>query len=156
MKINRKVQQPDGSTPREEKFINVDVKRGWKAGTKVTFAKEGDRLRNKIPADVIFIIRDKPHLIFGRDGNDILYTATVTLKQALCGSNIEIPTLTNKIPIQFTNEIITPKTKKRIQGYGLPKSKTPNTYGDLIVTFHIVFPEFLPSAIKDVLSNCLP
>lgn len=156
MKINRKVQQMDGSIIQEEKILNVEVKRGWKAGTKITFPKEGDRFINKTPADVIFTIKDRPHMIFNRDGNDLLYTVTVTLKQALCGCTIEVPTLINKIPIQFVNEIISPKTKKRIQGYGLPKHKNPNCYGDLIVSFYVIFPEFLNPPVKDVLFNCLP
>jgi len=81
MKITRQVLNPDGRTTRpEEKLLTIDVKPGWKAGTKVTFAREGDQAPNTIAADVVFVIRDKPHPVFTRDGADINYRATVSLR----------------------------------------------------------------------------
>jgi len=81
MKITRQVLNPDGRTTRaEEKLLTIDVKPGWKAGTKVTFEREGDQAPNKIPADVVFVIRDKPHPVFTRDGADIKYRAKVPLR----------------------------------------------------------------------------
>lgn len=81
MKISRKVLQPDGTTKKEDKVLTINVKPGWKAGTKITFQKEGDQGRNKIPADIVFIIRDKSHPYFRREGSDIRYSAKITLKQ---------------------------------------------------------------------------
>lgn len=81
MKISRNVLQPDGTTKKEDKVLTINVKPGWKAGTKITFQREGDQGRNKIPADIVFTIRDKPHPYFKREGSDIRYTAKVTLKQ---------------------------------------------------------------------------
>lgn len=81
MKISKRVLQSDGSPKREDKYVSISVKPGWKAGTRVTFQKEGDQQRGKIPADIVFIIRDKPHAFFKRDGSDIRYTARLTLKQ---------------------------------------------------------------------------
>lgn len=81
MKISRRVMQPDFSSKKEDKVLTINVKPGWKAGTKITFQKEGDQQRNKIPADIIFIIRDKPHPYFKREGSDIRYSAKISLKQ---------------------------------------------------------------------------
>lgn len=80
MKISRRVVQPDGSAKKEDKVLTIHVKPGWKAGTKITFQKEGDQARNKIPADIVFIIRDKPHPQFKREGSDVRYTAKIPLK----------------------------------------------------------------------------
>jgi len=157
MKISRKVLQPDGSIKKEDKVLTINVKPGWKAGTKITFQKEGDQGRNKIPADIVFIIRDKPHPLFKREGSDIRYTAKVSLKQALCGCTIEVPTMTGKtIPFHFTSEVIKPNTVKRAQGYGLPLPKEPSRRGDLIVNFEIKFPENLSQSAKDILYDTLP
>lgn len=87
MKISRKVLQPDGSTRKEDKVLTINVKPGWKAGTKITFQREGDQGRNKIPADIVFIIRDKPHPYFKREGSDIRYTAKISLKQVSFNSH---------------------------------------------------------------------
>lgn len=157
MKISRKVLQPDGTTKKQDKLLTINVKPGWKAGTKITFPQEGDQGRGKIPADIVFIIRDKPHPTFKREGSDIRYTAKISLKQALCGTQIEIPTLSgSRIPLNLTREIVKPTTVRRIQGQGLPYPKEPNRKGDLIVSFDIIFPEHLSSSAKDILMDVLP
>ncbi|XP_075217307.1 dnaJ protein homolog 1 [Lycorma delicatula] len=157
MKISRKVLQPDGSTRKEDKVLTINVKPGWKAGTKITFQKEGDQGRNKIPADIVFIIRDKSHPHFRREGSDIRYTAKISLKQALCGTVLEVPTLTgSKLTLDLTNEIVKPTTVKRIQGHGLPFPKEPSRKGDLLASFDIKFPESLSSSTKDILYDTLP
>lgn len=157
MKISRKVLQSDGTTRKEDKLLTVNVKPGWKAGTKITFQREGDQGRNKIPADIVFIIRDKPHPVFKREGSDIRYTSKISLKSALCGTQIEIPTLTGEsIPLNLSREIIKPSTVKRIQGHGLPLPKEPSRKGDLLVSFDIIFPDMLTSSVKDILRDMLP
>ncbi|XP_055687368.1 dnaJ protein homolog 1 isoform X2 [Lutzomyia longipalpis] len=157
MKISRRVLQPDGSPKREEKYVSIAVKPGWKSGTRVTFQKEGDQTHGKIPADIVFIIRDKPHPIFKREGSDIRYTARLSLKQALCGVVFEVPTLDGeKIRISTMQEIIKPNTVKRVKGYGLPFPKETNRKGDLLIAFDIKFPEKLTAAEKELLSDLLP
>ena len=82
MKITKKVLNPDRRTTRtEDKVITIDVKPGWKAGTKVTFPKEGDQSPNKIPADIVFVIQDKPHPLFERDGSNIKYKCKISLRE---------------------------------------------------------------------------
>ncbi|KAF2899468.1 hypothetical protein ILUMI_06711 [Ignelater luminosus] len=157
MKISHKVFQHDGTLCREDKVLIVDVKPGWKAGTKITFQKEGDQGHNKIPADIVFIIRDKVHPYFKREGSDIHYIVTISLKQALCGFTVDIPTLTGaNIALHYGNDVVKPNTVKRISGHGLPYSKEPSRRGDLIVNFEIKFPDHLSQSLKDVLYKVLP
>ncbi|XP_013398083.1 dnaJ homolog subfamily B member 4-like [Lingula anatina] len=156
MKITRKVVNSDGSARREDKILSIDIKKGWKAGTKITFAKEGDQTPNNIPADIVFVIKDKPHPLFKRDGQDLLYKQTITLKQALIGCTINVPTLdSTKVPLTI-REVIKPGVKKRINGLGLPLPKNPTKKGDMIVEFDIKFPDTIPEAAKEMLQNCLP
>ncbi|KAG8035784.1 hypothetical protein G9C98_001440 [Cotesia typhae] len=157
MKISRRVIQPDGSTKKEDKVLTINVKPGWKAGTKITFQKEGDQGRGKVPADIVFIIRDKPHPHFRREGSDIRYTCKLSLKQALCGTIVEVPTLfSDKKTLNLTDEIVKPNMVKRIQGQGLPFPKEPSRKGDLLVSFDIKFPDKLSPSIKDILYDTLP
>ena len=81
MKISRRVVSNDGSARKEEKVLTINVKPGWKSGTRITFQREGDQAPNKIPADIVFIIRDRPHPQFKREGADLRYTSKVTLKE---------------------------------------------------------------------------
>lgn len=81
MKISRKRLNPDGRTVHsEDKILMVDIKRGWKEGTKITFPREGDETPTNIPADVVFVVKDKPHPVFIRDGSDIIYPAKISLR----------------------------------------------------------------------------
>ena len=68
MKISRRVVSSDGTARKEEKVLTINVKPGWKSGTKITFQREGDQAPNKIPADIVFIIRDKPHAPLQKGG----------------------------------------------------------------------------------------
>lgn len=156
MKISR-MTVINGQECKEEKVLKINVKPGWKAGTKITFSEEGDRTPGKIPADIVFIIRDKPHSLFRREGSNLRYTASITLKQALCGSEIQVPILNNDfIVLQTYGEIIKNETVRRIPGRGLPLPKDITQRGDLLVSFNICFPDKLQQATKDILNEVLP
>lgn len=157
MKITRNVVGPDGRTPRrEEKILTIDVKPGWKEGTKITFEKEGDQSAGKVAADIVFVIRDKPHALFKREGANLTYTAKLSLREALCGARISVPTLEGtKITLNLTSEVVKPQTTKRLQGYGLPYPKDHNRKGDIIVHFDIQFPTTLNESAKEILSEVL-
>lgn len=157
MKISRRAANPNGESWKEEKTLNITVKPGWKAGTKITFQKEGDQIPGKIPADIVFIIRDKPHPVFKREGSDIKYTTNISLNDALCGTTVKVPTLTGEqVTLNMTNEVIKPTTVKRISARGLPFPKEPSRRGDLLVTFDIRFPDHILPGTKDILKEILP
>lgn len=65
----------------EDKILNIVIKRGWKEGTKITFPKEGDETPENIPADIAFVLKDKGHPLFKRDGSNIIYSAKIGLKE---------------------------------------------------------------------------
>ena len=44
MKISRRVIADDGTAKKEEKVLTINVKPGWKSGTKITFQREGDQV----------------------------------------------------------------------------------------------------------------
>ena len=157
LKITRKVLNPDGQSCRmEDKILQIDVKPGWKSGTKITFPKEGDQTPNNIPADVVFVIKDKPHPTFSREGQDIRYKARITLRDSLCGATIQVPTLSGrKIPLNIT-DVVRPGSSRRIQGEGLPYAKQPSKKGDLLVEFDVVFPTKITQSTKDILRDLLP
>lgn len=87
MKITRRRLNPDGRTVRtEDKILHIVIKRGWKEGTKITFPKEGDATPDNIPADIVFVLKDKPHAHFRRDGTNVLYSALISLKEVCPGA----------------------------------------------------------------------
>ncbi|KAF9083009.1 hypothetical protein BGX29_003441 [Mortierella sp. GBA35] len=132
LKVTRKVR--DGSGRTADKILTVDVKPGWKAGTKIRFPNEGDELPNGATQDIEFIIEEKPHDTFTRRGDDLIVDLELTLLEALTG---------------FT------KSVKTLEGTGMPISKKPGEKGDLIVKFVVKFPTQLTPAQKEGLKKIL-
>ncbi|EGD76835.1 hypothetical protein PTSG_08182 [Salpingoeca rosetta] len=157
LRITRKVLNDDGhTTTQRDKILTVNVKPGWKEGTRVTFPKEGDQGPNNIPADVVFVIKYRDHPRFRRKGNDLIHTTRVKLSDALCGCGISLLTLDGRqlnIPV---NDVITPAYMKRVPGEGMPHSKDPATRGDLIIKFDILFPANLTDDSKRLIRAALP
>lgn len=157
LKIKRTVCDERARLTHEEKVVEIDVKPGWKAGTRITFTKEGDKNPGRIPADITFVIRDKPHALFSRDSdNNLIHKANISLKSALLGLSYCVQGLGGTRHTVNIKDIIHPGFTKRYPGEGLPLPKTPSRRGDLIVTFDIEFPKFLSWDQRRMLSECLP
>jgi DnaJ family protein B protein 4 len=58
---------------------------GWKSGTKVRFPRAENKQPSGEPQDLVFIVEEKPHLRFIRDGNDLFVTQSLLLFEALIG-----------------------------------------------------------------------
>lgn len=106
-----KVRSPmvDTATRRQmevEEVIQIDIKPGWKSGTKVTFPGKGGETPGKPPADIQFIVEEQPHLRFQRDSNDLIYCPKISLKDALLGGTLEIEHLDGtKLPVRFPGPV---------------------------------------------------
>ena len=57
----------------ESEILEINIKPGWKRGTKITFPNKGDAHGGVTPADIVFTVDEKPHPHFRRDGNDLIY-----------------------------------------------------------------------------------
>lgn len=72
----------------------------------------GDEQPGMRPADVVFVIDQKPHAVFTRDGNDLLYTHRLPLAAALCGTQLTIQHLDGNpisIPISEVSSSFIPR-----------------------------------------------
>lgn len=131
-----------------EEILTIEIKPGWKKGTKITFPEKGNEQRNLIPSDLVFIIDEKPHRIFKRDGNDLIMTQKISLVEALTGYTVQVTTLDNRslsIPI---NTIISPSHEEVVRGEGMPIPKEPSKKGNLRIKFNIKFPSKLTAEQK--------
>ncbi|EPZ31158.1 Chaperone DnaJ domain-containing protein [Rozella allomycis CSF55] len=156
IKIQKKVLDKNtGLAGQIEKILTINVKKGWKTGTKVVFPKEGDQDRNIIPADLVFVVAEKPHALFTRQGNNLRFKAKVSLHDALIGTVLEIETLDNRhlhIPVIG---IVDSKSEKIVKGEGMPISNKENEKGDLIINFEIEFPKYLNDEQKQYIHKAL-
>eukprot|EP00045_Choanoeca_perplexa_P003717 m.33033 g.33033 ORF g.33033 m.33033 type:complete len:315 (+) comp12191_c0_seq1:61-1005(+) len=156
IRISKTVLNDDGhTTGTREKILTVKVKPGLKAGTRITFPKEGDQGPNNIPADVVFVLEYLDHPRFVRKGNDLHHTAKITLIEALCGCIVELLTLDGRklsIPI---NDVITPGFTKTVPAEGMPLTKTPTKRGNLVLHFDTEFPRNLSDDRKALIRQAL-
>eukprot|EP00611_Tribonema_gayanum_P010442 TRINITY_DN2046_c0_g1_i1.p1 TRINITY_DN2046_c0_g1~~TRINITY_DN2046_c0_g1_i1.p1 ORF type:complete len:400 (-),score=92.01 TRINITY_DN2046_c0_g1_i1:231-1337(-) len=136
MRITRKTL--DGGTASTDKEIKI--KPGWKDGTRVTFERQGDEQAGVVPADVVFIIKTKPHDRFKRVDNDLIYEANVTLQQALSGVDTVLETLDGR-RLRVSEPFLPSSTyETRITGEGMPSHKNASIKGDLVVKYIIKLP----------------
>jgi len=145
----------NGQLENELKLLTINVKPGWKKGTKITFPNEGDEGNDMIPADVVFVLKEKAHKSFVREGNNLIFTANITLAQALTDCSVPVPTLDGRTLSIACNEVISPGYQKLVEGEGMPHSKNFKVRGDLLIRFKIKFPEYLSDAKKVELKKLL-
>ena len=142
-----------------EAVLEVKVKPGWKAGTKVTFPSEGDEIGSTGKAqDVLFVIREKRHPVFTREGSNLLHHRQIPLVDALTGFKVDVKMLDASERILRVNvrDMVSPNYTKVVKGEGMPSSKSPVDKGDLIITFDIVYPKALSEDQKEKLRTILP
>lgn len=145
-------------TTQEKKVLEVYIDKGMKHNQKIVFAGEGDQAPDIIPGDIIVVLQQKEHPVFKRDGDDLLMEHKLTLQEALCGYEIYITHLDDRVLRVRSNpgEVITPGDIKCISGEGMPGYKRPYEKGRLIIRFDVVFPKTLtPDAVK-LLEKALP
>ncbi|PHJ25099.1 heat shock protein [Cystoisospora suis] len=156
LKITR-TRYRNGQVVKEDNVLSIDVKPGWKEGTKITFAGEGDQdSPSSPPGDVVFVVKTKPNSRFVRDGNHLIHKVSIPLVKALTGFTVPIESLDGRSLKVKVDTIVTPKSRKIVPNEGMPVSKRPGEKGDLILEFDIHFPKSLTEDQKSKLKELLP
>ncbi|CAM8998226.1 unnamed protein product [Rhodiola kirilowii] len=155
MKISRQIADASGKTMPVEEILTIEVKPGWKKGTKITFPEKGNEQPGVIPSDLVFVIDEKPHSVFTRDGNDLVLTKRISLAEALTGYTVNVTTLDGRslsIPI---NNVIHPNYEEVVPREGMPIPKDPSKKGNLRIKFNIKFPTRLTPEQKTGIKRLL-
>jgi len=129
-------------------ILTISVKPGWKKGTKITFPEKGNEQPNTIPADIIFVIDEKPHNVFTREGNDLIVTQKISLAEALAGCTVNLTTLDGRNLTVVINNVVHPEYEEVVPREGMPLPKDPTKKGNLRIKFNIKFPTRLTSDQK--------
>ncbi|OUZ99104.1 DnaJ domain [Macleaya cordata] len=155
MKISREVADYSGRPTTVEEILTIEIKPGWKRGTKITFPEKGNEQRGVIPSDLVFIIDEKPHSVFKRDGNDLIATQKISLVEALTGYTAQLTTLDGRTLTVPINSVINPSHEEIVKGEGMPIPKEPSKKGNLRIKFNIKFPARLTSDQKTGIKRLL-
>ncbi|CAM6127984.1 unnamed protein product [Calypogeia fissa] len=155
MKISRNIADASGKSLPVEEILTIEVKPGWKKGTKITFPEKGNEQPNVVAADLVFVIDERPHEVFKRDGNDLIMTHKLPLVDALTGCTVTVNTLDGRVLNIPITEIVSPGFEKVVAKEGMPIAKEPGKRGNLRIRFEIKFPSRLTSEQKTNLKRIL-
>ncbi|XP_036355094.1 dnaJ homolog subfamily B member 4-like [Octopus sinensis] len=144
----------NGSCVQQEKIYDIKIKPGWKAGTKITFEGAGDDINpQRLPANIVFEICDKPHPLFKREGENLIYVLKISLYDALLGRPITVPLLGGRKISVVLHSPVNPDSDYKIANEGLPYVKSPSQLGFLKVRFDIVFPHSISSNLRSAVES---
>ncbi|XP_062111730.1 uncharacterized protein LOC133823140 [Humulus lupulus] len=155
MSISRTVIDDFGNPKTIDEILKIDIKPGWKKGTKITFPEKGNQEPGITASDLIFVIEEKPHGVFRRDGNDLVVKQRISLLEALTGKTLNLTSLDGRILSISVTDIVKPGHEVVIQNEGMPISKDPNKRGNLRIKFDVMFPSKLNSEQKSDLRRVL-
>ena len=155
LKINRKIfDSQTGKQSTSEKILEVPIKKGLKAGSKIKFQNVGDQIEGGTQ-DIHFVVSEKAHPMFRREGDDLRHDVQIDLKEALTGWKRTVSTIDGK-QVSVGGSGPTPPTyTDKFPNLGMPKSKTPTQRGDLIIGVQIRFPTMLTADQKTKLKEVL-
>ena len=135
--------------------MTIEIKPGWKKGTKITFPEKGNQEPGVVPADLIFVVDEKPHAVFKRDGNDLVVNQEITLLEALTGKTFELQTLDGRSLSIMLSTVVKPGFEKVMVNEGMPISKEPGKRGNLRIKFDVRYPSRLTAEQKADLRKVL-
>ncbi|MBE9532298.1 MAG: J domain-containing protein, partial [Proteobacteria bacterium] len=129
--------------------ISVKIPPGVESGSKVKLSGKGNPGTKGAPAgDLYIVVKAKPHAYFSRKGASIYLDLPITIKEALLGASIKVPTLTGhatvKIPAGMQGG-----QKLRIKGAGV-KGRGK---GDMYLNISISVPKKIDKRSKELVEE---
>jgi molecular chaperone DnaJ len=138
---------------RAEKKVLVKIKAGIENGQVIRIMGGGeDGEKGARSGDLFVEAIVKPHNIFERQRENLIYQKEISIPQSLLGKEIEVPTLSKgkievKLPVGVEhNQIL------KVRGKGLPRF-TGIGKGDLLLRIKIKFPKKISSKAKKMIEE---
>ena len=121
--------------------LGVKIPAGVSEGQVIRLAGQGNPAgRGGTPGDLLLKIEILPHPYFRREGSNLLLDVPVTPSEAVLGTKVEVPTLTEGSVVVKVPPGTSSGMKLRLRGKGAmdPQTKQP---GDQFVVIKIVLPK---------------
>jgi DnaJ-class molecular chaperone len=146
----------------EQETMKIAIPTGINTNEAILLQDKGHVIQDKVKGDVHVIIKVQENATFVREGMDLHFKKTISLKECLCGFSCEIPHINGKmlrLNHSGSSHVIKPGEKKTIPGYGMVKNRGQDqegsNTGNLVVTFEVTFPDKLSedqiTAIQEIL-----
>lgn len=129
----------------ENETIYVTIPQGIDDNEMIILRDKGNVLNENAKGDVKIFVKITNDTVFKRVGLDLIIEKNITLKESLCGFTFEIKYLNGKAYTLNNNKgnIIPPEYRKVYPNMGLSRGEHK---GNMIIHFHVEFPEKLTEA----------
>ena len=136
----------------ENETVYISVPKGIDDGEMIVLREKGNVLREDCKGDIKLSVKIENNTEFKRNGLDLVYEKTISVKEALCGFSFELKYITGKVyTINNTSgNIINNGYAKVIPNMGL--SREQHT-GNLIIVFNVKFPTTLSNEVIEQLKT---
>lgn len=144
----------NGNKVFEKETIYVDIHQGIDNGEMIILREKGNIINESCKGDIKINVVVNNDTIFQRQGLDLILIKSISLKEALCGFSFEINHLSGKSFTLNNNKgsIVPPEYKKSYNALGLKRGAHT---GNLIIHFHVLFPDKLTDEQIDKLIEIL-
>lgn len=129
---------------RRRETVRVHIPAGVEDGMQITVRGEGHAAAHGgVSGDLLVVIAQQPHPQLQRDGNNLFYTTTISVMDALLGTEVSIPCLDGSYKVK-----VEPGTQSgtvvKLRGKGLPSVQGYGRgTGDMYVKFQVWVPHKL-------------
>jgi molecular chaperone DnaJ len=135
---------------RRTRTLHVKIPAGVRNGARIRLAGKGEPgLAGGQAGDLFVKVAVKPHLVFGRRGDDLTLDLPITYPEATLGANVEVPTMNGPVTLKVPAGTPSGKTF-RVKGRGAPKK---GGRGDLLAKVKVDVPEKLSKEEKELLGK---
>jgi DnaJ-class molecular chaperone len=130
----------DNHKIKEKETLYIEIPKGIDDDEIIVVKQKGNIINDNNIGDVKIFVHILNTTIFKREGMNLFYIHSITLKEALCGFKFNIDDIKGEC-LKFENSnsnIITPNKTIKIKNKGMERL---NHKGDLIIQFNIIFPK---------------
>ena len=135
--------------------IEVYIEKGARDGDQICYHEKGNTDVGFSTGDLIVVVKEKPHDLYKRKENDLVYKYSLTVYDMLCGFRTVLHHPDGRKLIIKHDEIIQPTDVFLVKGGGLPLKEDVYTNGNLVFTVVFQMPKQLTPQQKQQLSNVL-
>ena len=144
----------NGNKVLENQTIYVDIMKGVDNNEILILRDQGNVINENCKGDVKIFIKIENDTLFQRKGLDLYMEKKISLREALCGFSFDLKYINGKV-YTINNQagnVIPSEYNKVIPNMGLTRDAH---VGNLIIVFHVEFPEKIPLDKIELLQTIL-
>ncbi|MCK4918310.1 MAG: molecular chaperone DnaJ [Candidatus Pacebacteria bacterium] len=138
-----------GILKKQEKF-EIKIPAGINNGEMIRLTGAGEAIPDGNPGDLYIKVYVKPHIVFKKQGSDLIMNLGVKLTDALLGAEYNIATLDGKIKVKIPKGVSHGEIL-RVKDKGVPISERRR--GNLLITINIKLPNKLSGKAKKLIEE---